>query len=143
MGVQKRYDAYLDQIFTFWCTLVLGMCRFARFGPKLAFWAHFSRSKLRLFYFHVEIRQGTHGILSADIILIDSTRQSDPPIDSGPAVGKSWVKIDPLPPPQGACGPGDPPSRNYNWAPRESWGRATRFQFFMSKVCWQPANRYG
>ena len=104
-------------------TFVLRVCGFGRIWSNGANWVDFSRSKWYLFILHAEFAQGTHGIICANIILNDSTLQIDRCELWGLHKNKSWSKSTTSPPLWEACGPGDSPSRNYNWAAWESWGR--------------------
>ena len=99
---------------------MLRVCRFGRILANVTIWVVFSGSKWSLKILHAEFRQGTHGINCASIILNEFTHQTNRRTILGPDADKSRSKSAP-PPPGGACGLGDSPSRNYNWAPRESW----------------------
>ena len=58
----------------------------------MTIWGDFSRSFSSLNLFHTEIRQGTHGITCANIILKESTRQTNRQSISGADKTKSLPK---------------------------------------------------
>ena len=87
----------------------------------LTIWADFSRSFWYLFFLQTEIRQDTYTINCANIILNDSTRQTDPCATSGPHATKSLPKSATPPSRREACDYPTKPLSDYNGAARELW----------------------
>ena len=87
----------------------------------LTIWAEFSRRFWYLFFLQTEIRQDTYTINCANIILNDSTRQTDRCTTSGPHATKSLPKSATPPSRREACDYPTKPLSDYNGAARELW----------------------